>query len=75
MLNVLLHRLAHIRLILMQISLANLILVYFREHVYAMQALDALLKLFVVVQVVVQHFVDLILELLLVIGLLTDLLN
>ena len=59
----------------MHVSLANLVLVCFIEHVDAMQTLDSLLQLLVVVQVVVQNFVYLILELLLEVFLLADLCN
>ena len=75
MLDVLLHRLPHIRLLLVQISLANLVRVGLFEHVDAMQALDSLLELLVVVQVIVEHLVHLVLKLLLFIILLLDFLN
>ena len=59
----------------MQISLANLVIFDLLEHVDAMQALDASLKLVVVIQMIVEDLVDLILELTLVVGLVLESLN
>ena len=75
MLDVLLHGLSHVGLLFVQISLANLVRVGLLEHVDAMQALDSLLELLVVVQVIVEHFVHLVFEPLLLIILLLDLFN
>ena len=50
---------------LMHVSLADLVLVSLLKHIDAMQTLDALLQLFVVVQVIVEHLVHFVLELLL----------
>ena len=50
---------------LVHVSLANLVLVSLLKHIDAMQTLDALLKLFVIVQVIVEHLVHFVLKLLL----------
>ena len=68
-LNIPLHRLTHSSLVFVQISLTNLVIFGLLEHVYAMQALNTSLQLVVVIQMIVENFVDSILELPLVVGL------
>lgn len=72
-LNVLFHRLSHLGLLLVQISLGSLVLVGLSEHIDPVQPLNSLLKLLVVIEMVVEYFIDLILELLHVVMLLLDL--
>ena len=73
-LDVLLHRLSHAVVLLVEVGLTDLVLVCFLEDVDAVEPLDALLQPLVVVEMVVQDLVDLVLELLLVLLLLLDLL-
>ena len=70
--NVLFHGASHDVVLLVEVSLPDLVDVRFFEHVNAVQALDALFEFLVVVQMVVQHFVNLVLELLLVVFLLAN---
>ena len=72
-LNVLLHRLSHLGLLLIQISLSSLILVGLGEHIDPMQPLDSLLELLVIIEMIVEYFIDFILELLHVVMLFLDL--
>lgn len=73
MANVLLHGVAHLIVLLVQVCLPDLVLVGLVEHVDSMQSLNPLLELLVVVDVVLQHLVHFVLELLLVLVLFADL--
>jgi len=72
-LDVFLHGAAHFIMLFVEISLADLILVGFFEDVDSVQSLDALLELFVIIKMVVEHLIDLVFELLLEVFLLSDL--
>ena len=74
MFNILLHRLSHLCLLNVLICIADLVLIGLLEYVDSMQALDSLFELLIVVQVIVEHFIDFVLELLLLESLLSDLL-
>ena len=70
--NVALHRPAAFVLLLMKVGLTNFVLVGLLKDVDTMEAFDALFQFFVVIDVIVKHLVDLVLELLLVLLLLLD---
>ena len=70
--NVALHRPAALVLLLMKVGLTDFVLVGLLKDVDTMKAFDALFQFFVVIDVIVKHLVDLVLELLLVLLLLLD---